>query len=284
MKWNWGKRIAIVSAVVLATAVSITTVRAADLLADLEAGEPVRIGFANEVPWAYPGEDSEPLGFANAIAVGVLQKMGAQTIEPVVTEWGGLIPGLKASQFDVITGGMYILGARCENVLFSDPIGVFGDAFIVAKDNPEGIQTYEDIKRLGVTLVTGAGYNIVEVAKKQGIPEENIMQVPGPTEILAAVQAGRAAAGGVTYFTALNLAEASGGAVSVTDPSKLPGWTLNWVGIAFRPSDTAMQGAFNAALKDYLGSDEMMASVAPYGYTEAQLPGDATTAHACANR
>ena len=284
MKRYWRRRIAAVSAAVLATAVAGSAALAADLLDKLNMGEAVRIGFANEVPWAYPGEDSEPLGFANAIAVGVLEKMGAETIEPVVTEWGGLIPGLKADRFDVITGGMYILGTRCENVLFSDPIGVFGDAFIVAEGNPDGIQTYEDIKRLGATLVTGAGYNIVEVAKKQGIAEDKIMQVPGPTEILAAVKAGRAAAGGVTYFTALNLAETSGGGISVTDPSMLPEWTLNWVGIAFRQSEGAMQEAFNAALQDYLGSEEMLAAVAPYGYTESQLPGDATTAHACENR
>ena len=283
MKWNWRKRIVGISAAVLATAVAVPAAQA-DLLADLKAGKPVRIGFANEVPWAYPGENKKPLGFANAIAVGVLKKMGAKTISPVVTEWGGLIPGLKANRFDVITGGMYILKKRCENVLFSDPIGVFGDAFIVAKGNPKGIQTYADIKRLGATLVTGAGYNIIGVAKKQGIAADKIMQVPGPTEILAAVRAGRAAAGGVTYFTALNLAKKSGGAVSVTDPSKLPKWTLNWVGIAFRQSDGAMQKAFNAALKGYLGSDEMLAAVKPYGYTNAQLPGDATTAHACANR
>ncbi len=284
MKWNWKRLVANMSAAVLSTAVAVSAVQAEDVLAALEAGEPVRIGFANEVPWAYPGEDSEPLGFANAIAVGVLEKMGAESITPVVTEWGGLIPGLKAERFDVITGGMYILKERCENVLFSDPIGVFGDAFIVAEGNPKGIQTYEDIASLGATLVTGAGYNIVGVAKKQGIADDKIMQVPGPTEILAAVKAGRADAGGVTYFTALNLAEQSGGGISVTDPSMLPEWTLNWVGIAFRQSDAAMQEAFNAALEDYLGSEEMLASVAAYGYSESQLPGDATTAFACENR
>ena len=44
---------------------------------------------------------------------------------------------------------MYILGSRCENVDFSEPIGVFGDAFIVAGGNPKGIQTYEDIRDKG---------------------------------------------------------------------------------------------------------------------------------------
>ncbi len=262
----------------------IVTAQAQTLLEKAQAGETIRIGFANEVPWAYPGEGDEPLGFVNAIALGILDKMGITNIEPVVTEWGGLIPGLMANRFDVITGGMYILQSRCENVNFSDPIGVFGDAFIVESGNPKGLQTYQDIKDNDAVLVTGAGFNIVEVAKKEGIAESNIMQVPGPTEILAAVKSGRADAGGVTFFTAQNLAMESDGAVDVTDPSKLPEWTLNWVGIAFRPSDTNFLAAFNEAQAEYLGSEDMMTAVADYGYTKAQLPGDVTTEYACANR
>ena len=257
---------------------------AGELLDKAKAGEAIRIGFANEVPWAYPGENNSPLGFANAHAVGVLKAMGVKEIEPVVTDWGGLIPGLKANRFDVITGGMYILGTRCENVNFAEPMGVFGDAFIVAPGNPKGLETYQDIKSAGAVIATGAGYNIVEVAKKEGIAESNIMQVPGPTEILAAVKAGRADAGGVTFFTAQNLAKESGGAVEVTDPAKLPEWTLNWVGIAFRKSDTDFLEAFNKAQAEYLGSDEMLKAVAEFGYTQAQLPGDTSTEYACANR
>ena len=236
------------------------------------------------MPWAYPGEGNVPKGFVNAIAVGILNDMGITKIEPVVTDWGGLIPGLKANRFDVITGGMYILKSRCENVNFSDPIGVFGDAFIVAKGNPKNLETYQDIKKEGAVLATGAGYNIVEVAKREGIDEGNIMQVPGPTEILAAVRAGRADAGGVTFFTAQNLAKESGGAIDVTDPGKLPDWTFNWVGIGFRKADKDFLAAFNEALAGHMGSDKMMAAVAEYGYTEHQLPGDGSTEFACANR
>ncbi len=258
--------------------------QAADLLDRASAGDPIRIGFANEVPWAYPGESNEPLGFVNAIALGILGRMGVTNIEPVVTDWGGLIPGLKANRFDIITGGMYILKSRCENVSFSDPIGVFGDAFIVAKGNPKGLHNYQDIKNAGAVLVTGAGYNIVEVAKREGIDDAKVMQVPGPTEILAAVRAGRADAGGVTFFTARNLAMQAGGEIDVTDPAMLPDWTFNWVGIAFRQDDTAFLEAFNAALAEHIGSPEMMSAVAEYNYTESQLPGDGSTEFACANR
>jgi polar amino acid transport system substrate-binding protein len=263
---------------------TVGTVSADALTDKLAAGEPIRIGFANEVPWAYPGEGNEPLGFANVTAVETLKRMGAKKIEAVVTDWGGLIPGLQANRFDVITGGMYILKSRCENVNFAEPMGVFGDAFIVAPGNPKKLTNYQDIKNAGAMIVTGAGYNIVEAAKKEGIAEDNIMTVPGPTEILAAVRAGRADVGGVTFFTAQNLAKRSNGAVDVTDPAALPIWTKNWVGIAFRKTDTDFLKAFNKAQAEYIGTAEMLAAVAPYEYTEAQLPGDATTAYSCANR
>jgi len=268
------------------TALSIGAIPAsAGSLADrIAAGQTIRIGFANEVPWAYPGEDSKPLGFVSATVIGVLHTMGYDKIEPVVTDWGGLIPGLKAGRFDIITGGMYILKSRCENIDFSEPIGVFGDAFIVAKGNPKNLNTYQDIKNANAVFVTGAGYNTVEVAKKEGIADSNIMQVPGPTEILAAIRAGRADAGGMTYFTALNLAKETNGEIDVTNPSLLPEWTLNWVGIGFRPEDSDFLAAFNAAEAEYLGSEAMLKAVAEYGYTKAQLPGDVTTAWACDNR
>jgi polar amino acid transport system substrate-binding protein len=273
-------------AIVVAFAlVGFVTVANADSLMDrVNSGKTIRLGFATEIPWAYPGDNQEPLGFVNAITLGVLESMGYTNIEPVVTEWGGLIPGLKANRFDIITGGMYILKSRCENVNFSEPIGVFGECFIVPKGNPKGLQSYQDIKNKDATIVTGAGYSTIENAKKEGVPEKNIMTVPGNTEILAAVKAGRADAGGVTYFSALHLSKESGGAVEPTDPTKNPEWTFNWVGIGFRKSDTEFLAAFNKALKQYIGSDEMMKAVEQYGYSKSQLPGDVTTAYVCENR
>jgi len=269
-------------------ATALAAPASSDMIMDrVNDGEPIRLGFANEVPWAYPGENNEPLGFVNKFVLGVLNEMGysRDDIEPVVTEWGGLIPGLKANRFDIITGGMYILSSRCENIAFSDPMAEVADAFIVPTGNPEGINNYTDIKEAGVMMVTGAGYNTVEDAKSAGIPESKIMTVPGPTEILAAVKAGRAYAGGGTYFTVQDLAAKSDGAVEVTDPSKMPTDLKNWVGIGFRTSDAEFLEKFNAAMNEYLGSEAMLAAVGEYGYTKSNLPGDeASTEWACANR
>ncbi len=277
-------RTSFVMVMVLAILGTVTIAHADSIFDRINSGKTIRLGFANEIPWAYPGDNQEPLGFVNAIALGILKSMGYTNIEPVVTDWGGLIPGLRANRYDMITGGMYILKSRCENVNFSEPIGVFGDCFLVPKGNPKGLETYQDIKEKGAIFVTGAGYNTVEHAKKEGIPASKIMTVPGNTEILAAVRSGRADAGGLTVFSAMHLAKQSGGAIEITDPSKLPEWTFNWVGIGFRKADTEFLAAFNKALKKYIGSDEMTKAVAQYGYGKSQLPGDKATAWVCENR
>ncbi|WP_020593992.1 transporter substrate-binding domain-containing protein [Kiloniella laminariae] len=271
-------------ATIAVLAIGVVSAQAGPLMDRIEAGETIRIGFANEVPWAYPGEANQPLGFVNAHVLGVLGKMGYENVEPVVTDWGGLIPGLKAGRFDMITGGMFILNSRCENVSFSEPMARVSDAFIVPAGNPKGIENYKDLIEKDAIMVTGAGFNTVEAARKEGLADASIMQVPGPTEILAAVKAGRADAGAVAFFTAKELSANSGGTLDVTDPGALPEWTQNWVGIAFNGEDSDFLTKFNQAQTGYLGSEAMLEAVAPYGYDEKILPGEATTDWVCNNR
>jgi polar amino acid transport system substrate-binding protein len=257
---------------------------AQNLLENAEKGEPIRIGFANEIPFAYPGDDGSPKGFVNVFTIGVLKKMGYEKIEPVQTEWGGLIPGLNANRFDIVTGGMNILASRCENIAFSEPMATVGDGFIVAPGNPKKIGDYKSLVTNDAVMVTGAGYSNIEAAKAAGVAEANIMQVPGPTEILAAVRAERADAGAGTYFTMKQLADSSDGAVEVTDPNAIPEELVNWAGIGFRDADQDFLDKFNAELNSYVGSDAMMAAVEEYGYGDGSLPGDKTTEWVCANR
>jgi polar amino acid transport system substrate-binding protein len=278
------KGIAAIALTALAFGTTVGLASAQSLLEKADRGEPIRIGFANEIPFAYPGDDGSPKGFVNVLTIAVLNKMGYDKIEPVQTEWGGLIPGLNADRFDVVTGGMNILASRCENIAFSEPIATVGDGFIVAPGNPKGLNNYEDVAKGGAVMVTGAGYSNIEAAKSAGVSEDNIMQVPGPTEILAAVRAGRADAGAGTYFTMKQLADSSGGAVEASDPNAMPEASFNWAGIGFRKADQAFVDKFNAALAEYVGTPDMLAAVAEYGYGEGSLPGDRKTEWVCANR
>ncbi len=259
---------------------TVGSASAQSLLEKIQAGETIRIGFSNEIPWAYPGDNNAPLGFVNAMTIDVLERLGTTNIEPIVTEWGALIPGLQAGRFDIVTGGMYILPERCRNALFTEPLGTFADALLVQPGNPEGLHSFDDIRDKGLTLVTGAGYNTVKNARDSGIPDDKIMQVAGPAEILQAVKAGRAHAGGGTYFTMKEFADRDE-AVELADPFTPP-VIDGYPGLAFLPNQQAEVDAFNAALKEYIGSPEMMESVEPYGYTETNLPDGTTTAELCA--
>ena len=192
------------------------------------------------------------------IALTVLEEMGITEHETKVFEWSGLIPGINANRSDMITGGMYILKSRCANINFSDPIGVFGDAMLVPKGNPKGINNYEDVIRTGAKLVTGAGFNTVEAAKKFGVPDSQMLLVEGEVGILAAMKAGRADVAVQTFFGAKEHEEKTGGAFEVTDPKLMPMETVNVVGIGFRKTDTEFRDNFNAALARVMTNPEKM--------------------------
>lgn len=265
-------------------AIFVAAVAQAGPLTDrIAAGEPIRIGFANEVPFAYPGKDGEPMGFVNAYTLALLKRMGHDNVELVVTDWGGLIPALNAGRIDIVTGGLNITSQRCQSIAFSEPMLVAGDAFIVPKGNPAGINTYEDLIDSDAVFVTGSGYSNLEAAKKVGVPNSRVMTVPGPTEIVASVRAGRAQAGGVAYFTGVEMARTQEG-IELADVSQMPDWTMNWAAIGFHKSDQDFVDQFNSAQKDWLGSEPMMKVVAEYGYSPENVPKDVTAEWVCANR
>jgi polar amino acid transport system substrate-binding protein len=286
-RWGIGLvRRKIIGAFVAAMATAIAATASADSITDrLAAGEPIRIGFDNDDPFAYPGQNNRPLGFVNAYTLGLLESMGIDDVEPVVIDWGTVIGDLQAGKFDMITGGMYILGSRCQEVNFAEPMGKLTDALIVRAGNPDGIRTLEDVeKNEDAIFATVSGYNQVEYARTHGVPDARILQLADPVAVSAAVRDGRAQVGGVPFFTGLNLVDGSNGEIEMVDPALMPADMTYFSAIAFRKGDTDFLASFNDAQAAYLGSPAMLDAVAPYGYTSAQLPGGMTAAEECANR
>ena len=272
--------------VLLVLLFSISTVSAKTLTERLADGHKLRLGFGTAVPWAYAGDGGEALGFVNMIALTVLEEMGITEHETKVFEWSGLIPGLNADRADMITGGMYILKSRCANMDFSDPIGVFGDAMLVPKGNPQNINNYADVIKTGAKLVTGTGFNTVEAAKKYGVPDSQMLLVEGEVGILAAMKAGRADVAVQTFFGAKEHEKKTNGKFEVTDPKLMPKETLNVVGIGFRKGDDKFREAFNAALAKVMANPAtMLKRAGEYGYDKAQLPPpDMSTEWACSTK
>lgn len=276
LKNTWLKTLALMLGVMVAAAAA----HAGTLEDRIKDGKSIRLGFAAAPPWAYAGNDGSAKGFVNGIAIDVLKRMGHTNIEPVLTDWASLIPSLKAGRVDIVTGGMYIIKARCENMDFSDPIGAFGDAFVVPKGNPKNLKTYQDLIDQNLVMVAPSGYNTLADAKDAGVPKSNIMEVPGTTEALAALRTGRVDAVPINVLEAKHAADMDD-KFDMSDPELFVGRDKQVVGVGFRPEDSAFREAFNKAMKDYMGSDEMMATVTPDDYIKAFLPGDRTTEEAC---
>lgn len=250
-----------------------------------------RVGFANEAPFAYLDIEAGRLtGEAPEIARLVLERMGVARIEGVLTEFGSLIPGLRAGRFDLIAAGMYVTPVRCREIAFSQPTYSIGGAFLVERGNPRDLHGYEDVRdredvRLGV--MAGAverGYSLAV-----GIPATQLVVFPDPPSALAGLLADRIDAFAATQLTARDLlAKAGSDRLALADPFRDPvidGRPARGYGaFGFRKQSRALREAFDAQLAGFVGSQAHLALVRPFGFGEDQLPGEVTTAELCEPR
>ncbi|CDQ40997.1 MULTISPECIES: ectoine/hydroxyectoine ABC transporter substrate-binding protein EhuB [Virgibacillus] len=171
-------------------------------LDELKEAGTVTIGFANEKPYAYEGEDGELKGAAVDIAAAVFKELGVENMDSKLADFGQLIPGLKAGQFDVITAGMAINPDRCENAAFGEPEMKYGEGLIVQKGNPLNLKSYTDIADnpdATVSVMAGATEN--EFLKSEGVSEDQITNADDIPATLSAVESGRADATTGTEMT-----------------------------------------------------------------------------------
>ncbi len=249
----------------------------------------VRVGYANEAPFAYHDSTADRLtGEAPEIARVVFGLLGVSRIEGVLTEFGSLIPGLQAGRFDVIAAGMYITPARCLEVAFSNPTYGIGEAFLVREGNPLALHSYADVvehpdARLGV--VSGAIQ--LRYARALDLDEARLVIVPDPPSALAAVEAGRIDAYAGTALTVQDLLGRTSNtrterAEPFTDPV-IDGQTVRGYGaFALRHEDVALTELLNEQLTGFVGSRQHLELVASFGFTAAELPGEATASALCA--
>lgn len=260
-------------------------------LAAAKAAGTIRIGYANEAPYAYLDTKTNRItGEAVEIARVVLKRMGINEVEGVLTEFGSLIPGLQAKRFDIIAAGMYVTPERCQQAAFSNPSYGVGQAFLVQKDNPKQLHSYEDIaKREDAKLGVVVGAIESEYARKMDIPLDRVVVFPDVVSALSGVQAGRADAYAATAMTVNDLMKKTETdnlekAEPFTDPTIDGNSVRGYGAFAFRKDDQDFVDAFNAELAKFVGTEEHARLVEPFGFTKAELPGDMTAAKLCAGQ
>lgn len=160
-------------------------------LAELQESGSITIGIANEVPFGFTGEDGEATGIAPDVAKAVLAELGIDEVEANVVEFGQLIGGLQAGQYDMIAAGMYINEERAEQILFSDPDYCVAEGLAVPAGNPEGIVDYTSfVDNPDLTLAVATGTVEVGYAEDAGIPDDQLQVFADIDSMYAALEAG----------------------------------------------------------------------------------------------
>lgn len=151
------------------------------------------IGYAEEAPFAHHDGAGNLIGIDPEIIRIVFDKMGVKTFKPQLTDWGGLVPGVKAKRWDMAITGIYIKPDRCKNVLFTDPIYVIADGLVTTKGNPYNLHSFEDVAakpkiKMGTTI---GGTGPRDHAYAIGVQRNQIVELPGYPELIAALKADR---------------------------------------------------------------------------------------------
>jgi len=247
----------------------------------------ITIGFANEKPYAYKTPEGELTGEAVEVARAVFKNLGVNEINGVLTEFGSLIPGLQAKRFDTITAGMFITKDRCKEVAFANPEYSIGEAIAVKAGNPMDIHSYTDIidnPEVKVGVMGGAieyDYMI-----KSNVPKDQIVIVPDNPSALSALQSDRVdliTMTGPSLQSVLDTAnDANIERVMDFEQPVIDGESVRGYGAtAFRIEDEEFRQAFNKELEKMKESGELLEIIKPFGFTEQELPGDATTDNLC---
>ncbi len=213
----------------------------------------VTLGVANEVPFGSVGEDGEPTGIGPDVARAVLEEMGITVNDAQVVEFGELIGGLQAGQFDIITAGMYINPERAAQVHFTDPDYCVAESLAVEAGNPLGLTDYQSIvDDPEVTVAVATGTVEVGYVEEAGIPEDQVETFGDIESMYRALEAGEVDAVTGTAATVSTQAEAREGidAVEGFFPTTADGEDiLPCGGHAF--DDEEFRDAFNEVLNQF---------------------------------
>lgn len=253
----------------------LATTAGAETLTESAAANGIRVAYFNYAPFAYVADDGSVIGTDVEILEAVLGKMGVEVADAVATDWGALIPGLKAGRYDVVAAGMFVTPARCAEVAFSEPTFGIRATLVVPAGNPKGISRYEDILEQGATLAAVSGTAQVAAALDLGIARENVQEYPDAPTALAAVRAGRADAFGVDAPSARQIIESQPSAdFEMVEPfAEIGGKTaVDHGAFAFRQEDRAFVEQFNVAMRDFIGGADYVSINETHGMTAQEAP------------
>ncbi len=246
--------------------------QASGLLAELQDKGTIKIGIANEVPYGYEDESGNVTGEAPEVAKVVLGELGIDNVQATVVDFGALISGLKAGQFDMIAAGMYINADRAQQILFSDPDYCVGEAFAVPEGNPDNLSDFKSVvDNPDVTIAILEGAVEVGYADAAGVPDNQIQLFADVNAQYDALEAGRVDAVTGTYLTVKQQTDVLNGfetTDSFTPVDENGDEVLGCGGFGFRKENQALRDAFNDKLNELQDNGELVDVITQFGFSK----------------
>ncbi|MET8553716.1 ectoine/hydroxyectoine ABC transporter substrate-binding protein EhuB [Streptomyces sp. NPDC004959] len=243
-------------------------------LAKLRKQGYVKVAYANEAPYGYK-EDGKLKGEAPTLHAAIFKALGVPELRPTFTEFDGLIPGLQAGKYDVISAGMAITPERCENALFSEPEFISPTAMLVRKGNPKKLTDLASAKAAGATLGVMSGAVEKSYVEGAGISGGKIKSLQKQQDGADAVKTGRVDAFVLTGISLRWLVRNNPG-LEVVEPfvPELDGKKqYSPGGAVFRKGSEELRDAFNKELKKITSDEaEFVRLLKPYGFGASEVP------------
>lgn len=280
-------KITAISSALFGLAAAATFPVSAATLEQIKERGHIRIAVANEIPYGYMDMSGQAKGAGPEVAQKIAEQLGIKKIEWVTTNFGSLIPGLKANRFDMVAAEMAILPQRCQQVHFSEPNSSYGEGLLVAQGNPDDIHAYKDFASKDLKVAIMAGADQLEMLQALGVPESRMVTIANNADAISTVSTGRAAAYAATSLTVSELAGKSAkveSAANFTDPVINGVPVRSWGGFTFSLESKELRDAFSTELARFKQTPEWEKIMTQYGFstTDNKESFTRTTAQLCA--
>lgn len=253
----------------------LTATAQADDLDELREQGSIRVAVANEAPYGYLDENGEGRGAGPEVARHVLDELGIENIEWVVTTFGDLIPGLREGRFDMAAAEMAIRPARCQRVLFSAPNTSYGEGLLVRAANPLEIGGYADFAErddLRVAVLEGATQ--VGIMAALGVPDGRVIPIGENAAAIDTLLNDQADGYAGTSLTVSQLDTQHPGVEVVQnfeDPVIDGEIVRSWGAFTFPPDAEPLRDAFDAILLGYRNTQAWEDTLEGHGFTQNDI-------------
>ncbi len=254
-----------------------------DSLERLKRADVIRVGYAVEAPHAFLTPKGQVTGQSPELARLVIARLGIGRVNWRLMEFSQLLDALERGHIDVIAAGMYITPERAQRATFSEPIFHASQGLLVARGNPHGLHSYEDL-RTDPTLRAAVLAGAVEekMLRRMGVADQQLVEVPDASTGKVAVETGMADA---LALSAPTIAWMAGreqlGKTEQAEPFRQPEPAVRrdygYGAFVFPKNDRKFVDAWNKEQRTVMERPEFKTIMDAFGFLPADYPGDAAT-------